>query len=78
MWVIFDGDQSEVCREFPGFEDDLIVDAESVAIAEWHLGRVEWNSAVRTGRISVEGPRDLAMALPTWNRRSVWAANPVS
>lgn len=74
MWVIFNREDSEVCRQSPGFDDDLVVDAESVAIAEWHLGRVEWNRAVAAGRISVEGPRALATALPTWNRRSVWAS----
>ena len=30
--------------------------------------------ALRADRIHVTGPRDLARALPTWNKRSVWAA----
>ena len=78
MWVIFDGEDSEVCRKAPGFEDDLVVDAESVAIAEWHLGRIDWTMAVRSRRISVSGPRALARALPTWNRRSLWASRSAS
>jgi DNA-binding HxlR family transcriptional regulator len=72
-WIVFDGDRSEVCRKDPGFEVDLLVKAESMALAEWHLGRVEWNDALRADRIQVTGPRPLGRMLPTWNRRSAFA-----
>ena len=72
LWLLLDGDQSEVCRTDPGLEDDLIVEAESMALAEWHLGLVEWDEAVRSRRIRVSGSRPLARLLPTWNRRSRW------
>ena len=72
MWVVFDPHQSEVCRAYPGYEEDLIVTAESVALAEWHLGRTEWAHAIRTGRIDIRGIPRLANALPTWNKRSRW------
>jgi DNA-binding HxlR family transcriptional regulator len=73
LWVIFDGEQSEVCRKDPHFEVDLFVESESRALAEWHLGRIEWADAVRASRIRVIGPSSLARALPTWNRRSAAA-----
>jgi DNA-binding HxlR family transcriptional regulator len=66
MWVIFD-------RHHPGYEEDLIVKAESVALAEWHLGRVEWARVVADGRVTITGMPRLAKALPTWNQRSRWA-----
>lgn len=75
MWVIFDQEDSEVCRDYPGYEEDLIVTAESVALAEWHLGRLEWRQAVATGRVTITGIPRLAHALPNWNRRSVWTSN---
>jgi hypothetical protein len=37
--------------------------------ARWHLGLVEWGDALHAGDIGVIGPRQLARALPTWNRR---------
>jgi hypothetical protein len=74
LWIIFDGDRTEVCRTNPGFEEDVVVWTESSALAEWHLGRIEWADGIRTGRINVTGLRSLARALPTWNRRSGWAA----
>ncbi|MDA2979022.1 MAG: helix-turn-helix domain-containing protein [Actinomycetota bacterium] len=75
MWVIFEPHHSEVCRAYPGYEEDLIVTAESVALAEWHLGRIEWHHAVQDGRINISGIPQLAKALPTWNQRSRWTAS---
>lgn len=72
FWMIFQSDSSEVCRTHPGFDEDLIVRTESVALAEWHLGRTEWVQAIRAGRIHVTGSQDLARSLPTWNLRSQW------
>lgn len=72
MWVIFDREHPEVCRDHPGYPEDLIIKGESVALAEWHLGRIEWADAVRSGRITVEGPPALKRAMPTWNKRSRW------
>jgi DNA-binding HxlR family transcriptional regulator len=73
FWVVFDGERSEACRTDPGFDVDLVVEAESMALAEWHLGRLEWNDALRARRIVVSGPRLLGRMLPTWNRRSAFA-----
>ena len=76
MWVIFDKEDSEVCRSNPGHEEDLIVRGEAVALAEWHLGRIEWGRAVASGRIAISGMPKLAKALPSWNHRSRWANDP--
>jgi len=73
LWMIFDGPRTEVCRTFPGYAEDVIVTVDSRTLAEWHLGRADWNEAVRAGRITVAGAPRLARALPTWNRRSGWA-----
>ncbi len=72
IWAIFDKDQPEVCVDDPGYPEDLIVTGESVALAEWHLGRIEWTDAIRSGRISLEGIPKLKRAIPTWNKRSRW------
>ena len=73
LWIIFDGERSEICRTNPGYDEDLVVTSESLALSEWHLGRIDWTDAVRAGRIQIAGPSRLARALPTWNRRSGWA-----
>jgi hypothetical protein len=73
LWVIFDGDRTEVCRTNPGFDEDLVVTAASRALAEWHLGWLAWADALRAGHIDVAGSTRLAKALPTWNQQSGWA-----
>lgn len=73
LWIIFDPVRAEVCRTYPGFEEDVVVTAESRALAEWHLGRIGWSQAVESGRISVAGPSRLIRAVHTWNRRSAWS-----
>lgn len=73
LWLVVDGEVSEVCRTRPGFDEDLVVQAESKALAEWHLGDIEWTEALESGRIRIEGPPRLARMLPTWNRRSRFA-----
>jgi DNA-binding HxlR family transcriptional regulator len=70
MWVLFENRSAEVCKKNPGFEEDLVVTAEPESFIKWHLGWVSWQQALREGTISVEGRRDLARALPTWNLRS--------
>jgi hypothetical protein len=49
----------------------LDVEAKSEAFTLWHVGRLSWSAATRSGAISVVGNRKLARALPTWNGRAV-------
>jgi hypothetical protein len=62
------GREAEVCRFDPGFGDDLVVAIDDpLAFARWHMGRTGWAAALRSGGITVTGPRALRQALPTWN-----------
>ena len=68
LWLLVERGTAEICRFDPGFGDDLTVTIDDpVAFARWHLGSVAWSDAVRSGAITLEGPRDLRRALPTWN-----------
>jgi DNA-binding HxlR family transcriptional regulator len=68
LWFLIEDKEVEICRRHPGFEEDLIVAIEDHQVfARWHLGLVEWGKALRSGGIRIEGRRDLARALPTWN-----------
>lgn len=73
FWFVFDGDASEICRTDPGYGEDLVVTADARVLAMWHLGRITWGEALRSGGVAVAGPPSLAAALPRWNRRSAWA-----
>lgn len=68
VWLLIEGREAEICSFDPGFGDDLVVTIENhLAFARWHLGLVEWATALRSGDIKVTGPRDLSRELPTWN-----------
>jgi DNA-binding HxlR family transcriptional regulator len=69
VWMIVDNGDAELCKRHPKFDEDLIVQTDARTFARWHLKQIEWMDAVRAGRITVIGPRALATALPTWNRR---------
>lgn len=68
LWLLLEDRQGEVCHKDPGFEEDLVVTIEEPhTFAEWHLGLVEWDQALRAGEIHISGRPNLARALPTWN-----------
>ena len=73
IWLIVDAGESELCLKHPGFDEDLVVDADAEWFVKWHMGRVSWTDAVRAGHIAVAGPRPLAKAFPTWNKLSRFA-----
>ena len=70
-WLLIERGDAELCLKHPGGEENLIVVInEPLAFAHWHMGKIEWGTALRSGAIEVTGSRHLARALPTWNRRS--------
>lgn len=73
LWLIIADGVGELCIKHPGYDEDLLVEADAETFTRWHLGRVRWAHALRDGQISVTGPRELARALPTWNPLSRFA-----
>jgi DNA-binding HxlR family transcriptional regulator len=69
VWLLVDKGDAELCKKHPRFDEDLIVETDTKTLARWHLKQIEWADGVRAGSIRVNGPRPLARALPTWNRR---------
>lgn len=69
-WLLIERGDAEICEKHPGGEEDLVVVVnDPVAFARWDLGELEWAEALRSGAIEVNGSRELARALSTWNRR---------
>lgn len=69
LWMLVEDHDAEVCKHHPGFDEDLVVQTDGKTFALWHMKHIEWADALRTRRIRITGPRSLARALPTWNRR---------
>jgi len=73
FWLILEHRGVDVCLKDPGFEVDLVVDADLVALTKAWMGDVRLADAMRSGLVRVEGPRALVRAFPGWLARSGFA-----
>ena len=73
IWLIVEAGEGEVCLKRPGFDEDLVIDAEAEWFVKWHMGWVSWGDALRGGHVTAAGPRALAKAFPSWNKLSTFA-----
>jgi DNA-binding HxlR family transcriptional regulator len=72
-WLLIERGDTEICKTYPGLDEDLCITAEAEAFVKWHAGQLAWAQAVREGRIQLDGPSSLVRAFPTWNARSMFA-----
>ena len=78
-WLIIERGDTEICKEYPGLDEDLFITAEAEAFVKWHAGQLSWADATCDRRIQLAGPAALVRAFPTWNARSAFAhIKPVS
>ncbi len=72
-WLLIEIGDTEICKTYPGLDEDLYITAEAEAFVKWHAGQLSWAAAIRDRRIQLHGPSWLARAFPTWNARSMFA-----
>jgi DNA-binding HxlR family transcriptional regulator len=78
-WLIIELGETEICKTYPGLDEDLFITAEAEAFVKWHAGQLTWAQAIRADRIRLDGPSSLVRAFPNWNARSAFAhISPVS
>jgi DNA-binding HxlR family transcriptional regulator len=78
-WLLIERGDTEICKTYPGLDEDLYITAEAEAFVKWHAGQLGWAQVTREGRVRVDGSPPLARAFPTWNARSMFAhVRPVS
>jgi len=65
-WLILTREGTDVCQKDPGFDVDLVINADAGAIARVWTGAMSFAEAVRSGGLRLEGPRDLVRAFPSW------------
>ena len=66
-WLLVSDGAAELCYSFPGGPVDVEVVADSAAFVDWNRGARSWPDVLRTGDVVINGARDVARALPTWN-----------
>ncbi len=65
-WLILDRPEPDLCLSDPGFGVDLTVRTDAVTMAEVWVGDVDLAGALRSRRITLEGPSRLRRAFPRW------------
>ncbi|HET9299965.1 MAG TPA: hypothetical protein VFO11_08470, partial [Candidatus Polarisedimenticolaceae bacterium] len=56
----------DLCLKDPGFEIDLVVDADLAALTKAWMGDVRLADVMRSRLVRVEGPTALVRAFPGW------------
>lgn len=73
FWVVRDAHGPSVCDYDPGFETDVRIAADLTTMYQVWLGRLDLRSAMRDGRVDVEGPAALVRRIPDVLRLAVVA-----
>jgi DNA-binding HxlR family transcriptional regulator len=66
FWLVMQRQEVSLCLKPPGFPSDLVLRADVSLLYRVWLAKVDYDAAVRCGDLSVDGPRALVRALPTW------------
>jgi DNA-binding HxlR family transcriptional regulator len=66
FWLVLEQREVSVCLKPPGFDADLVLATDVSLLYQVWLGRVDYDTAVARRGIMLDGPRDLARALPGW------------
>jgi DNA-binding HxlR family transcriptional regulator len=73
-WLVSDGGEIDLCPTDPGFEIDLFVSTDLKTLTQVVLGDLPVRSAVKTGRIELDGASALRRNFEAWLGLSCFAA----
>lgn len=65
-WLVLEPRAPSVCWEPPGFDVDLVVAADTLALHRVRLGHQTLSDALARGEVALNGPRELTRAFPDW------------
>jgi len=66
LWLVLEPREISVCLKPPGFDTDLIVRANLALFHRVWLGYIDYDAAIRSGEIIMDGPRALTREFPRW------------
>jgi DNA-binding HxlR family transcriptional regulator len=66
LWLVLEPREISVCLRPPGFDSDLVVAADLLDLYQVWLGQVDYDAAVRSGTVRVDGPPALKREFPRW------------
>lgn len=72
-WLVLERPEAELCLSDPGYEVDLVVDADLLSLTRVWMGEQEIRDAQRQKTITLQGPAKLVQSFPDWLKLSVFA-----
>lgn len=75
-WLLIDADGVDVCDVDPGHPVAATVRSDLRTLTEVWRGDVDWDAAVRAGRLALDGPAAVRRAVPSWLKLSPFARVP--
>ncbi|NEZ04929.1 helix-turn-helix transcriptional regulator [Wenzhouxiangella sp. XN201] len=66
FWLVCTEDAVDMCLKDPGFETDLVIQAELLCFVECWRGFRDLKQEIRRGNVRLTGPRELKQAFPDW------------
>lgn len=76
FWLVLERSAVDLCIKDPGFDVDLVIDADLGAMARVWLGDSSFAEAVRKRAIALSGPAALVKQFPSWLLLSHFASVP--
>lgn len=73
-WLVITTDDADVCDADPEYPVEVTVTAPLALMTRIWRGDLDWSSALRAGRLTLEGPTASCRALPAWFTLSTFAA----
>ncbi|HEX6024681.1 MAG TPA: winged helix-turn-helix transcriptional regulator, partial [Solirubrobacter sp.] len=65
-WLVLDPPGTDLCLTDPGYDVDLTVRSDPVALASVYMGDIGLSTALRERKITLEGPSHLVRSFPKW------------
>ena len=74
-WLVLRRDDPDLCFSDPGFGDDLVIRTDLECVTRVYLGELKLADAKRSGRMAVEGSRELSRDVDEWFPISSFASH---
>lgn len=66
FWLVNTDGTVDMCMKHPGFETDLLIEADILTFVEAWRGFTDLRQAIRVGKIRLSGPSSLTRRFPDW------------
>ena len=67
-WLLIERGDTEICKTYPGLDEDLFITAEAEAFVKWHAGQLSWAEAIRGPPHPAPRPLGAGTSLPHLER----------